>query len=465
MFSLRSQRTISFLAFVIISITMITLVVRSAREDHDMKKEQAGYVAEIKMNELKNCFENCISSTEIMGTFLESEESVSYSHFETLSNHIYHHYDYVTALILAPDGVADDAYPDINDLSEKTDFLSDSRFSKDAEYAKKYRVATVTGPIRYNDDENVYVILQPIYRNIDNARSFWGFFAMSIDMDKVLSHIKVQELEHQDYAFVMRKDASAYSSATVVAYSGHLKDEYLTYPAELSNGDVYKLSIAPANGWYDAGGITGQVMLGLGLALLLTLVLYSVLRTLWMSNHDNLTGALNMRSYYRKLKRLQSLHSSYGILYLDLNDFKHVNDTYGHAAGDRLLVVSARRMYEAMRRPADGNLERESVYGVVDRTKYRGVFGRVYRLGGDEFSMIIPGNYSDEEFERIMKRIVRYVNHHVSVGNNQIPVSTSIGYAKTSASARDYSEVIKAADHMMYENKQEYKKKHHTSRG
>ena len=100
MFSLRSQRTISFLAFVIISIIMITLVVRSAREDHDMKKEQAGYVAEIKMNELKNCFENCISSTEIMGTFLESEESVSYSHFETLSNHIYHHYDYVTALIL-----------------------------------------------------------------------------------------------------------------------------------------------------------------------------------------------------------------------------------------------------------------------------------------------------------------------------------------------------------------------------
>lgn len=86
------------------------------------------------------------------------------------------------------------------------------------------------------------------------------------------------------------------------------------------------------------------------------------------SRTDALTGLPTRRALAEHLTNLAAAGSTWSLVMADLDRFKHVNDTFGHAAGDRLLIEVARRLAE--------NLAHR---------------GRVFRLGGDEFTIVIPG--------------------------------------------------------------------------
>ena len=102
-----------------------------------------------------------------------------------------------------------------------------------------------------------------------------------------------------------------------------------------------------------------------------------------LANTDALTGLYNERYLSERLKRNGKLHKKFAMFYLDLDRFKPVNDTYGHDMGDRLLKAVSRRLCKCIR-----------------KTDY------AFRIGGDEFSLIIEeGNINDEFCEMMVRRI------------------------------------------------------------
>lgn len=121
-----------------------------------------------------------------------------------------------------------------------------------------------------------------------------------------------------------------------------------------------------------------------------------------LANSDPVTGLYNHRAFFEKSERRLAEGPAY-LMVLDLDDFKQINDTYGHLAGDEVLKQVGRLLHEATRR--------------VD------VLGRV---GGDEFAVLCPGVSSDEIAVRIAERIIRKVNEsagatigcsiHISIG-------------------------------------------------
>jgi diguanylate cyclase (GGDEF)-like protein len=144
---------------------------------------------------------------------------------------------------------------------------------------------------------------------------------------------------------------------------------------------------------------------------------------------DPLTGLFNRRYIEDHLRnemaRAQRRGDSLVVLLMDLNNFKHINDTFGHLAGDLVLQEFARRLNRAIR---------GSDVAV--------------RLGGDEFLAVLPECPPD----KVAIVLSRLVDFEVEVGGSKIPVSSSRGWAqyRTSDTAE---ELIKRADDALYEHK------------
>ena len=156
-----------------------------------------------------------------------------------------------------------------------------------------------------------------------------------------------------------------------------------------------------------------------------------------LANTDALTGLYNERYLSERLKRNGKLHKKFAMFYLDLDRFKPVNDTYGHDMGDRLLKAVSRRLCKCIR-----------------KTDY------AFRIGGDEFSLIIEeGNINDEFCEMMVRRIKNAIDRPFNIEGRLLSVDTSCGYAIYPEHSQKIDEIRIMADHRMYEDKTQNRKK------
>lgn len=152
----------------------------------------------------------------------------------------------------------------------------------------------------------------------------------------------------------------------------------------------------------------------------------------YLSYHDNSTTFYNRNRYIKDTQKLFNMDTSLGIIYLDVNGLKDVNAQFGHEVGDALLVECARRM--------------KMVFKKAD----------FYRVGGDEFIIIICQSIKKESFEKRVKEL--------SESFSKKPVcQVAIGTQWTNA-VGNINEMIAEADARMYENKKEFYHKHMISR-
>lgn len=156
-----------------------------------------------------------------------------------------------------------------------------------------------------------------------------------------------------------------------------------------------------------------------------------------LANTDALTGLYNERYLSERLKRNGKLRKKFAMFYLELDRFKPVNDTYGHDMGDRLLKAVSRRLCKCIR-----------------KTDY------AFRIGGDEFSLIIEeGNINDEFCEMMVRRIKRVIDRPFNIEGRLLSVDTSCGYAIYPEHSQKIDEIRIMADHRMYEDKTQNRKK------
>lgn len=150
-----------------------------------------------------------------------------------------------------------------------------------------------------------------------------------------------------------------------------------------------------------------------------------------MANHDSLTGLPNRTLFLEKMNSgisMTSRHSGYmGILLLDLDKFKSVNDTLGHPIGDALLKEVAARLKDCVR---------ESDI--------------VCRLGGDEFAVIYMDIDNSEQLSNLAQRIINTINKPFSLNGNIVNTATSIGISVYPTDSSDVSSLINYADLALY---------------
>jgi diguanylate cyclase (GGDEF)-like protein len=156
------------------------------------------------------------------------------------------------------------------------------------------------------------------------------------------------------------------------------------------------------------------------------------------ARHDSLTGLPNRTLLLDCLARACEVSAyearAVGLLFVDLDNFKTVNDSLGHATGDELLVLVADRLRSCLR-PGD----------------------IVARLGGDEFAVVLAGGSDAAVARHIAGRIIETLRQPFALGAAEVVIGASVGIALTSTSATDPGDLLRNADVALYAAKSQGK--------
>lgn len=152
------------------------------------------------------------------------------------------------------------------------------------------------------------------------------------------------------------------------------------------------------------------------------------------ATHDPLTGLANRRLFYDRLQQaIRHAHrygGKLGIMFVDMNRFKDINDQYGHHVGDAVLTEVAKRLTSSIR---DSDT--------------------VARLGGDEFVVLLDGVQGREDYLAAAHKIEQSLNVNTSFFGLEMEISASIGHALYPDDGIDEDTLIRAADAAMYQIK------------
>jgi diguanylate cyclase (GGDEF)-like protein/PAS domain S-box-containing protein len=177
----------------------------------------------------------------------------------------------------------------------------------------------------------------------------------------------------------------------------------------------------------------GQPMRSVGVVIDVTERKEAEKRLAYAARHDALTGLTNRALFHERvnaaIERL-GRGETFAVLYLDLDRFKEVNDTFGHPQGDRLLIEVAGRLRSELR--ADDTLA---------------------RLGGDEFAVIQSNLRDPDEAGRLARRLVERIAAPFMLNGQRVSIGTSVGVAIAPRDGAHYEEIVGAADLALYEAK------------
>jgi len=314
-------------------------------------------------------------------------------------------------------------YPHLSNVEMSSINLVDIPSQRDdALRVKDFSDIVITPPIELVQGGKGIMTRIPILLPGD---TYWGQLGYMMRYEDVIANLS---LDNENYSYLITQYDD--NGESHIVYESGFDNDYLQEEVivELSSG--YWLV---QMGYNDILGLTSPefYILLLSAILLFLLTLYIIRKfkshneTLtYLSNRDELTGLKNRRSIKGTLESFNTA------VMLDIDDFKKINDTYGHRIGDEVLVILSRRI--------------ESVVRQSDV---------VVRWGGEEF-LVLMKNIDEESTLIATKRILDGFKYPLMIDKNEIQITASIGVASSCESpSTGMDKIIEAADKAMYYSK------------
>ena len=356
--------------------------------------------------------------------------------FDSIAESIYSACSCIESIQLAPMGVITYSYPPVSDF-ERTNLFNDPVHRDDANYARLTQFSTVSGPFPQRRGGTGLTIRTPIYLTNNGKDVFWGFSIVTLRTEGIFKEANMPNLREDNYNYQLKMINTFKGKLSTVHCSTYntLKDP-VSHTFAISN-TAWTLSVTPVNGWNNYSILIFELFVGFVFTVLVTFTSAS----LWplirqestfkkLSYIDNLTKLHNSRKFYETLSELHQEEQPFAILYIDLNGFRPINDTYGHRSGDELLMIVAKKLKNCIR---EGD--------------------EVFRIGGDEFAILVPNQISIMGLSNLVQRIKASVERQTALGNATIQISAAIGYARYPQDGNTFEGIVQTAEEMMSTDK------------
>ena len=343
----------------------------------------------------------------------------------------------VQSVQLAPNGVVTEIYPEEGNETGKIDLLKDSKRGEISNYAKDHNITIIQGPIKLKQGGSGLVVRNPIYLEDKNGQEyFWGFTIAVLRVPEVFED-STNALSKFKYNYRLSREASVLDKKYVEVDANCDKMiRPVTYDLTVGK-EKWKLEIMPRAGWSNSKTLYLIFFGGLSLVLLLT----EIIRVLFLlderrvelkelAHKDGLTKLYNRYGFDEVAEKMISKNPKEHCvaILLDVDDFKLINDMYGHAYGDKALISLAANMRKFF--PSSALLGRN---------------------GGDEFCIFLP-NCTAEELKESLIEFTK-TPKTFSYKGQTYSFCISLGYAEYPNDAIERSQLMRCADTALYEVK------------
>lgn len=343
----------------------------------------------------------------------------------------------IQSVQLAPNGVVTEIYPEEGNEAGKIDLLKDSKRGKISNYAKDHNITIIQGPIKLKQGGSGLVVRNPFYLEDENGQEyFWGFTIVILRVPEIFED-STNALSKFKYNYRLSREASVLDKKYVEVDANCDKMiRPVTYNLTVGK-EKWKLEIMPRAGWSNSTTLYLIFFGGLSLVLLLTgltIVLFLLderrVELKELAHKDGLTKLYNRYGFDEMAEKMikKDPEAYYVAALLDVDDFKLINDMYGHAYGDKALISLAENMQKFF--PSSALLGRN---------------------GGDEFCILLP-NCTMEEIKEALIEFTK-TPKTFSYKGQTYSFCISLGYAEYPNNAIERSQLMRCADTALYEVK------------
>lgn len=355
--------------------------------------------------------------------------------FDTIAQNLMS--DSVESIQLAPNGVVTDVYPAEGNEAGKIDLLQDEDRGEISRYARDNRRVVTQGPFELKQGGYGIAVRDPVYLKDEKGQEyFWGFTVAILRVPDSFSN-SLQALSGFGYEYrILKSDAPWTDTYTVVYQSEGPMTSPVSYDFSIGE-DSWKIEVFPAAGWRNEGLIAAVCGFLTAIFLLLAVLVW-----VWLvakahkkefqvlARTDALTKIYNRYGFDELAEKRISKnpHTHFVAALLDIDDFKQINDIYGHGCGDRALKSLADSMKAFF--PSDVLLGRN---------------------GGDEFCILLPDCTAEEAGDRL-RQFTKLPKTFSYLGKEH-PFHISLGFAEYPAFASNLSQLMRCADGALYEIK------------
>ena len=429
------KKTLVPLIVFLLGICLVGLIVyKTDATEKEQKRTTAQLNATTYGERIKNEITNGIEVTDTLQQILISENG-EINYFDTISKNIMS--DSIESIQLAPNGVVTDIYPAEGNEAGKIDLLHDKDRGEISCYARDNHTLITQGPFELKQGGYGIAVRNPVYLKDKNEQEyFWGFTIVILRVPDIFSD-SINALSDFSYKYKLSKTSSPWSDTYEVVYQS---DGNLTNPVSYDftiGEENWKFEVMPVSGWRNAKLIA--IVIGFFTSIVLVL---SVLIWVWLTSKENknkfqklahmdsLTNIYNRYGFDELVEEMiaKNPNAHYVVALFDIDDFKFINDIYGHVYGDRALKNLADSMKKSF--PSDALLGRN---------------------GGDEFCILLPNRTYDDAKEQLQQFTM--LPKIFSYKGNDYPFYISLGYAEYPTAASNRAQLMRCADAALYEVK------------
>lgn len=419
------------LIFLVGCLVLTVVLYHSYRSNYKQVRNVTALNATTYAERLQNDMNRGVAITDTLEEIVISENG-KIDNFQKVARDLMA--DFIQSIQIAPDGVVTDIYPEAGNEAGKIDLMHDESRGEICRYGRDKNIVTMQGPFDLKQGGQGIAIRNPVYlEGADGSPVFWGFTIVIIRVPEIFTE-SIQALTKFGYDYSLTKTVSPLSDDTeIVSSSGNIMKNPITFEFEFG-GCLFDFEVMPADGWSHGWNVFPQLFLGICVILLLTGLTVVILvierhRDILkkMAITDPLTGLLNRKGFDEQLKKVMQsdLHIHCVGIQMDIDDFKFINDMYGHVVGDAALKSLAQ-----------------------DMQSYFNDNSILCRNGGDEFSVILVDTTEEEARKKIEHFTLQ--PRHITYNGEEHPFYISLGYAEYPKDCEDVLKLIRCADMALY---------------